>query len=268
MRGSEPMPMRTFSMSAPTRSAMLAISFMKLILVASMALAAYLVSSAERTSITTKRSRLRVNGSYSARSSSMVRGLSVPTTTRSGFMKSAIAAPSFRNSGFDTTSNSTSALAALAGSPATSSRTLSAVPTGTVRLGHDDGVRRKILADGAGHLHHMAEIGRAVFTGRGADGDQLEQSVLNGLGGIHRELQALRLQIAPDQCLEAGLVDGHLAPRQRGDLGRIHVHADDMIARIGQAGPGDEADVAGTEYGYTHAGLRLETRHDSRMGVS
>ena len=56
------MPMRTCSMSAPTRSAMLAISFMKLILVASMALAAYLVSSAERTSITMSRSWLRLNG--------------------------------------------------------------------------------------------------------------------------------------------------------------------------------------------------------------
>ena len=57
------MPTRTFSMSAPTRSAMFASSFMKLILVASMAFAAYLVSSEERTSITMKRSRLRVNGS-------------------------------------------------------------------------------------------------------------------------------------------------------------------------------------------------------------
>ena len=46
------MPWRTISMSAPSRSARLAISFMKLILVASIALAAYLVSSAERTSIT------------------------------------------------------------------------------------------------------------------------------------------------------------------------------------------------------------------------
>ena len=57
------MPMRTFSMSAPTRSAMLASSFMKLILVASMAFAAYLVSSAERMSMTIRRSWLRVNGS-------------------------------------------------------------------------------------------------------------------------------------------------------------------------------------------------------------
>ena len=49
-------------MSAPSRSASPAISFMKLILVASMQLAAYLVSSAERTSITMILSWLRLNG--------------------------------------------------------------------------------------------------------------------------------------------------------------------------------------------------------------
>ena len=62
MRGSEPMPLRMCSMSAPRRSARLAISFMKLILVASMALAAYLVSSAERRSMTMSFSWLRENG--------------------------------------------------------------------------------------------------------------------------------------------------------------------------------------------------------------
>ncbi len=62
MRESEPMPCRTISTSAPTCSAMLAISFMKLILVASIALAAYLVSSAERVSITRMRLWLRLNG--------------------------------------------------------------------------------------------------------------------------------------------------------------------------------------------------------------
>ena len=49
-------------MSAPSRSASPAISFMKLILVASMQLAAYLVSSAERTSITMILSWLRLKG--------------------------------------------------------------------------------------------------------------------------------------------------------------------------------------------------------------
>ena len=50
------MPILTFSISAPTRSAIAASSFMKLILVASMAFAAYLVSSEERTSMTISRS--------------------------------------------------------------------------------------------------------------------------------------------------------------------------------------------------------------------
>jgi len=51
MRGSEPMPWRTASISTPTLSARFASSFMKEIRVASMAFAAYFVNSAERTSI-------------------------------------------------------------------------------------------------------------------------------------------------------------------------------------------------------------------------
>ncbi len=127
------MPTRTFSMSAPTRSAMPASSLMNEILVASMALAAYFVSSAERTSMTINRSRLRVNGSYRARINSVVRGLFVPMMTRSGFMKSLMAAPSLRNSGFETTSNST-LLCLAASDSAIVAATRSAVPTGTVDL--------------------------------------------------------------------------------------------------------------------------------------
>ena len=62
MRGSLPMPLRTSSMSAPTCSANSANSFMKLMRVASIALAAYLVNSALLMSITTSRSWLRMKG--------------------------------------------------------------------------------------------------------------------------------------------------------------------------------------------------------------
>ncbi len=51
MRRSEPMPLRTESTSAPTFSQSKARSFMKEMRVASMALAAYLVSSALRVSM-------------------------------------------------------------------------------------------------------------------------------------------------------------------------------------------------------------------------
>ena len=75
LRGPVPMPMRTRSRSAPRRSARLASSFMNEILVANMALAAYLVSSAERTSITTMRSWLRLKGAYKVFIASVAAGL-------------------------------------------------------------------------------------------------------------------------------------------------------------------------------------------------
>ena len=62
MRASEPMPLRTWSMLAPTRMQMFAISFMNEMRVASMALAAYLVSSADSTSMWMIGLPVRTNG--------------------------------------------------------------------------------------------------------------------------------------------------------------------------------------------------------------
>ena len=62
MRLSLPMPRRTWSTSAPSRSQTAAISFMKEMRVASMALAAYLVSSAERGSMKRMGCSARVKG--------------------------------------------------------------------------------------------------------------------------------------------------------------------------------------------------------------
>ena len=62
MRVSEPMPLRTMFTSAPTNSHKLAISFMKLIRVASMELAAYFVISAEGMSIKMTRKLFSRNG--------------------------------------------------------------------------------------------------------------------------------------------------------------------------------------------------------------
>ncbi len=63
MRLSVPMPRRTLSTSAPTRSQRFAISFMNVILVARSALAAYFVISADSSSITRMGLPLRTNGS-------------------------------------------------------------------------------------------------------------------------------------------------------------------------------------------------------------
>ena len=129
MRPSSPMPRATSCTSAPSASHSAAISLMKLILVARKALEAYLTSSAVSRPVTTIGTSMRFNGRYSARNRASARSLSTPMTIRSGRMKSAIAAPSRRNSGFEATSKSAFGLAS-----ATIRLTCRAVPTGTVDL--------------------------------------------------------------------------------------------------------------------------------------
>ncbi len=108
MRESLPMPRRTILTSAPTISHRLAISFIKLMRVASIAFEAYFVISDDRISIKITRKLFSRNGRYNFDIKSSAVLLSTPTTTRSGLIKSFIAAPSLRNSGFDATSNSKS----------------------------------------------------------------------------------------------------------------------------------------------------------------
>ena len=102
---------------------------MKLILVARKAFDAYLMSSALSRPVARIGVSIRFSGRYSSRSRASARGLSTPMTTRSGRMKSLIAAPSRRNSGLEATSKSASGR-----SSRTIRATCRAVPTGTVDL--------------------------------------------------------------------------------------------------------------------------------------
>ena len=101
---------------------------MKVIFVAKKALAAYFVSSADFASINIMGLPCRTNGLYSLSITFLAVASSVPITTLSGFMKSLIAKPSRKNSGFETTLNVPLAFLEMI------SCTLSAVPTGTVLL--------------------------------------------------------------------------------------------------------------------------------------
>ena len=110
------------------RSQSAAIWFMKLMRVASMALAAYLVSSADAMSMKMSRFPERTNGSNSSRRIGLTSSLSMPQTIRSGLMKSLTAAPSLRNSGLEQTWNRPLNCDSI------SLLTRPAVPTGTVLL--------------------------------------------------------------------------------------------------------------------------------------
>ena len=133
MRLSLPIPLRTMFTFAPTNSHKLAMSFIKLIRVANMEFAAYLIISALGISVNSIRSFVSMKGRYRRFMISRARSLSTPTTTRSGRMKSSTAAPSFKNSGLLATSNS-NCKPRLSNSSWMACRTFFAVPTGTVLL--------------------------------------------------------------------------------------------------------------------------------------
>src|SRR6478609_3486396 len=126
MRSSEPTAKRTCSTSPPATSHRLAISFMKLIFVASRALDAYLTISALFGLMRWMRLRWRLYGEYRRSNRSKAWLSSVPITMRSGLKKSFTASPSFKNSGLLTT------LMLCLAKRSTTARTFSLVPTGTV----------------------------------------------------------------------------------------------------------------------------------------
>jgi hypothetical protein len=83
MRLSEPIPLRTSSTSAPYSSQRIVISFMNEMRAASIALAAYLVSSADSQFMVMKLSSRLMSGSYNRRMMRNASGDSPPTTMRS-----------------------------------------------------------------------------------------------------------------------------------------------------------------------------------------
>ena len=135
---------------------------------------------------------------------SRARSSSVPMMTRSGFMKSLTASPSLRNSGFDATANG------LRASPARSrSRTLSAVPTGTVLLvtttvkpvmARADRLRRA-----ASTCDRSAEPSCADGVPTAMKTTSAPRTAVGDVGGERRA--AARSTLRCDQLLEAGLVD-------------------------------------------------------------
>lgn len=130
---SEPIPLLTDSTFAPTFSQRLAISFIKLILVASIEFAAYFVISADGTSIKSMGCPFKVKGLYSLLIISFALSDSAPTTILSGYIKSFMAEPSLRNSGLEATSKSIFT-PLFSNSSDTVVLIFCAVPTGTVLL--------------------------------------------------------------------------------------------------------------------------------------
>src|SRR5690606_5718904 len=103
------------------------------------------------------------------------------------------------------------------------------------RLIDDNPVFVEVFADAACDGQHMPEVRGAILVGRGADGEERKRAVGDALGGVEREPQPSGFAVFGDQCIETGLVNGDLAPVQHVDLSGIHVHAEDVVANLGEA---------------------------------
>src|SRR5215207_5194457 len=179
------------------------------------------------------------------------RGSSVPITMRSGRLKSEIAAPSRRNSGFDTTAPSAwGAVSRMMRS------TSSPVPTGTVDFGHDGGEAVERARDGAGGLMDVGEVGVAVAAPRGrADRDEHGVGLAHGRGQVGCESKPALADVVGHQVREARLVDRHLAAPQGLDLGRIGVHAGHPVTKVRKTRPRHKPNITRAHHHNTHPKL-------------
>ncbi len=178
--------------------------------------------------------------------SSAVSGSSVPITTRSGRRKSSIAAPSFRNSGFDTTPTAYSVAAAIA------SLTLRFVPTGTVLLSTTTFGSFMTRAIPRATREHMAHVGRAVLVLRRTHGDEQDFRADDGVVEVGREGEPLFGDVPGDQLREPRLVDRNLAALEAGDLVLVDIDGDDVVPVLGKARAEHQAHVSGSKNGDLH----------------
>ncbi|GAB2706873.1 hypothetical protein GCM10027195_08290 [Comamonas sediminis] len=66
-------------------------------------------------------------------------------------------------------------------------------------------------------------------------------------GRIGGKAQPAIGMVAGDELVQARLMDGDLAGLQRGDLGRIDIDTQHLVANIGQHGTLNKTDIAGSK---------------------
>ena len=158
-------------------------------------------------------------------------------------MKSAIALPSRRNSGFETTAMSCRSRR----TPRTIASTRSPVSTGTVDL----------LTTTVGPSRYSAIVVAADRTlprsarPSGPDGVPTAMKTTDfpatAAAGSVGETQTICGNVACDQLGEAGLVDRDAAGGERRDPGGVDIVRGNVAAELGKACRGNQADIACTE---------------------
>lgn len=80
----------------------------------------------------------------------------------------------------------------------------------------------------------------------------------DALGYIGGETQPTAGAVAPNHLVEARFVNGDFATLKHGHLARVHVHAQHIVADLGETGAGDQPNITGAEEGDFHVLKRLQ----------
>ena len=139
-------------------------------------------------------------------------------------------------------------------------------------LDHDERGLLRGRRDSLGDGEHGAHVGRAVGTGRRADGDEVRVGLVEAGGDLGREAKPPGALVAANEIGQPRLVDRDDAVLELADPLGIDVHAEDVVPELGEAGSRDEPDVADAEGHQAHAGRmlgpRLEPTPAERSGIA
>ena len=142
-------------------------------------------------------------------------------------------------------------------------RTFSPVPTGTVLFMTSSGRAGQSSGNSSTTVQTAERSASPDVRRRRADGDVEEVRAVDRL--LHVERERDPLAIAREHVVEPRLVDRHLAVAQPLDALGEDVADDDVVAEVGEARAGDEADVAGSEDSYPRHGSRVIGRSMERL---
>ena len=177
-----------------------------------------------------------------ARSSFPARSLSTPTTMRSGLNASSMARSFAQELGVGGDVEIDVRAGILGHGPLELFR-------GVHRHGaflDEQAVAGHVLGDLAADLFDVGHVGLAPIARRGADGDEDDLGERGAFLDGRRELQPAGGDVAVNHFFEPRLVDGHFAAFQDLDLALVVVHAQHVVADLGEAGARNQSDVSGS----------------------
>ena len=178
----------------------------------------------------------------------------VPTTMRAGLVKSSTALPSLRNSGLEQTSNG-NVEPRLACSAAIWSAHHVAGADRHGRFVDDHLVAVDVGADRPGDIEHVGKVGRTVLVRRRSDADEDDTAGSYGSRGIGGEGQPALVEIARDHGFQPRLENRDDAEFQSLDLIAVDIDADHLMADVGEAGASHQANIARPKNSDFHCGL-------------